>query len=328
MPETMRILITGAAGFVGSHLLPALTSACGPDIEIVATSKTPGPHRAYGHVDSLDVQDGAAVAQAIERHAPTHVIHLAGLAAPSAANANPRLTWDVHLGSALNLGEAILAHRPGCWLLHAGTGMVYGDSANKSGEPLNEDALLAPVDGYSASKAAADLALGALAHRGLKCIRLRPFNHSGPGQSEAFVLPAFAMQIAMIEAGLAPPLLQVGNLEAERDFLDVRDVVDAYALAARQVGSLEPGVIYNIASGTPRRIGAILESLLARSRVKIDVTHDAARMRPSDLPRIVGNANRAKEALGWSPQRTFDDMVSAVLDDWRVRIANPRTDGL
>ncbi len=315
----MRILITGAAGFVGSHLLPALTSACGHDIEIVATSKTPGPHRAYGHVEALDVQDGAAVAQAIERHAPTHIIHLAGIAVPSAANASPRLAWDAHLGSALNLGEAILAHAPGCWLLHVGTGMVYGDSARLE-LPLREDSLLAPVDGYSASKAAADLALGALAHRGLKCVRLRPFNHSGPGQSEAFVLPAFAMQIARIEAGLAPPLLQVGNLEAERDFLDVRDVVDAYASATRQVGSLEPGAIFNIASGVPRRIGGVLESLLALSRVKIDVASDPVRMRPSDLPRIIGDASLAEKKLRWSPVRSFETMISDVLNDWRARV--------
>ncbi|MCT4472324.1 GDP-mannose 4,6-dehydratase [Bosea spartocytisi] len=316
----MRLLITGAAGFVGSYLPPALTRACGRDIEVIATSKTSGHHPVHGYVEALNVQDRAAVRQALERYAPTHVIHLAGIASPAAVDTDLRLAWDAHLGSALNLSEAILTHVPSCWLLHIGTGMIYGNSA-KSGEPLGEDALLAPIDSYSASKAAADLALGAMVQRGLKCIRLRPFNHSGPGQSEAFVLPAFAMQIARIEAGLAPPVLQVGNLDAERDFLDVRDVADAYALAAQQAGSLEPGAIFNIASGTPRRIGAILECLLARSRVTIDVAHDPARMRPSDLPRILGNAARAKEVLGWSPRHTFEDMVSAVLDDWRARIA-------
>ncbi|RDJ25056.1 NAD-dependent epimerase/dehydratase family protein [Bosea caraganae] len=317
---TMRILITGASGFVGSHLPQALARACGPDIQIIATSKTAGHHPAYGAVDALDVLDKASVAQAIARHDPTHVVHLAGIAAPSAANANPRLAWDAHLGSALNLAEAIRAHAPGCWLLHVGTGMVYGDSA-KSGQALDEETLLAPVDDYAASKAAADLALGAMAHRGLNCARFRPFNHCGPGQADAFAIPAFAMQIARIEAGLAPPLLHVGNLDAERDFLDVRDVTDAYALAIRQTATLAPGTIFNIASGVPRRIGDVLESLLALSTVKIGVVRDPARMRPSDLPRIVGNADRARETLGWSPFRRFESTISEVLDEWRAQVA-------
>lgn len=316
----MRILITGATGFVGSHLLPALTRVCGQDFEVIATSKSAGLHRTYGHIDALDVQDRAAVALAIERYTPTHVIHLAGIAAPSAANASPRSTWDAHLGSALNLAEAILLRAPKCWFFHIGSGLVYGESA-KSGEPLDEDTVLAPVDAYAASKAAADLAIGAMAHRGLKCARFRPFNHCGSGQTDAFVISAFAMQIARIEAGLAPPLIHVGNLDAQRDFLDVRDVAEVYALAVQQAETLKPGAIFNVASGTPRRIGDVLETLLALSHTEIDIVQDPVRMRPSDLPCIIGNADRVREQLGWQPAHRFANTISDVLDDWRARIA-------
>jgi GDP-4-dehydro-6-deoxy-D-mannose reductase len=271
-------------------------------------------------VTALDVTDKAAVEAAWQLHAPTHVMHLAGIAAPSAANANPQATWQVHLVGALNLAETILARNPDCWLLHVGSALVYGDSA-KPGLPLDEMTLLAPMDEYAASKAAADLALGALTHRGLKCVRFRPFNHAGPGQAEGFVLPDFAMQVAEIEAGLIPPLMRVGDLDVERDFLDVRDVVRAYALAVQKAASLEPGVIFNIASGVPRRIGDILERLLRQSKAKISLEHDPNRLRPTELPRVIGNADRARRGLGWSPERRFEDTVDDVLNDWRARVA-------
>jgi GDP-4-dehydro-6-deoxy-D-mannose reductase len=205
-------------------------------------------------------------------------------------------------------------------LLNVGSGLVYGDSA-KPGLPLDETALLAPVDEYAVTKAAADLAIGALTRRGLKSLRFRPFNHFGPGQAETFVIPAFAMQIAKIEAGVAEPIIRVGNLDAERDFLDVRDVVHAYALAVRTADDMQaPGTILNIASGTPQRIGDILERLLRQSRVAITVEQDPARLRPSDLPRILGDATRARRTLGWAPVHTFDDTLAAVLDDCRARV--------
>jgi len=316
----MRVLITGAKGFVGPYVAGALSRTCGDDVELFATAREAGEHPAFGLVAALDVTNPGAVAAAIARHIPTHVVHLAGIAAPAAASADPQLAWRVHVQGALNLAQAILDHAPDCWLLHVGSGLVYGETA-KSGLPLNEEALIAPMDEYSVTKAAADLALGAQIRRGLKCVRLRPFNHTGPGQTEAFVIPAFANQIAKIEAGLAPPFIRVGNLDAERDFLDVRDVANSYALTVQYCETLEPGIIINIASGVPRRIDDVLKLLLAQSRVKIEVEHDPTRLRPSDLPRIVGDARRAHRRLGWVPQQAFEETLRSVLDHWRFRVS-------
>ncbi len=315
----MRILITGAQGFVGPYVVEALRRIWGADVAVFATAKEAGKHPTLGTIKALDVTDPEAVATAIEHINPSHVIHLAGIAAPTVASADPQMAWCVHVQGALNLSRAILDKAPDCWLLHVGSGLVYGESA-KSGLPLDEETLLSPTDEYAVTKAAADLALGAEARRGLKCIRLRPFNHTGAGQSVAFVLPAFAKQVAGIEAKLAPPILKVGNLDAERDFLDVRDVANAYALAVKHSDQLSPGLILNIASGVPRRIERILQQLLQQSSVDITIEKDPARLRPSDLPRIIGNADRARECLGWAPRYAFEDTLAAVLDEWRSRI--------
>ncbi|MDG4880384.1 NAD-dependent epimerase/dehydratase family protein [Mesorhizobium sp. WSM4884] len=315
----MRVLITGARGFVGPYVFDALRGVCGSDIAVIATSKDGGPHPVFRQVEALDVTDKVAVQDAIVRHRPTHIVHLAAVAALGAARADPENTWRIHVQGALNVAHAILEKAPECWLLHVGSGLVYGESA-KAGLPLDESALLAPVDDYAVTKAAADLALGALSRRGLKCIRLRPFNHTGPGQTEAFAVPAFAMQIARIEAGLAPPVIRVGNLDAERDFLDARDVANAYARVVLSSSDLAPNTIFNIASGISWRMGNILERLLAQSSVKIATEQDLLRLRPSDLPRIVGDGTRAREQLGWAPIHRFEATLGAVLNDCRARV--------
>lgn len=310
----MRVLITGAAGFVGPHVTAALRDVCPSSVELITTAKSEDEG-----LEPLDVTDRNAVDAAIVQYQPTHVVHLAGIAALPAAASVPDVTWRVHLDGTLNLARAILANVPDCFLVNAGSGLIYGESA-KSGLPINEDALLAPLDDYGASKAAADLALGALAHRGLKCIRMRPFNHFGPGQSDHFVATAFATQIARIEASLAAPVIRVGNLNAARDFLDVRDVAAAYALAAVKSDKIKPGTILNLASGTARRIDDLLSALLALSPVSISVEEDSARMRPSDLRRIVGDSQRARDLLGWSPQHSFDQTLQEVLAECRGRL--------
>jgi GDP-4-dehydro-6-deoxy-D-mannose reductase len=316
----MRVLITGANGFVGPYVRDALRSGCGDGVAVAATSKDGGPHPAFGQVEELDVTDPAAVQDAIVRHRPSHVIHLAAVAALGAAQADPRNTWRIHVGGALNVANAIIDKAPGCWLVHVGSGLVYGESA-KTGRPLDEGTLLAPIDDYAVTKAAADLALGALSRQGLKCVRMRPFNHTGPGQTEAFAVPAFAMQIARIEAGLAPPVIRVGNLDARRDFLDARDIADAYARAVLNSRDLAPNTIFNVASGVSWRMGDILDRLLAWSSVKIATEQDPLRLRPSDLPCIVGDATRARTLLGWAPEHRFEDTLAAVLEDCRARVA-------
>jgi GDP-4-dehydro-6-deoxy-D-mannose reductase len=315
----VRILITGARGFVASYLMDAVMERCGKAIQLIATAKEAGMHPKYGEVTMLDVTSRSSVEQAFRRYAPTHIIHLAGIAAPSIGNASPHLMWQIHLHGALNLGEIILERNPNCWLFHVGSALVYGDTA-RSGVPIDEDNLLAPMDEYAASKAAADLALGAMTYRGLRCVRFRPFNHSGPGQAEGFVVPDFAVQIARIEAGLAPPVMEVGNLDVERDFLDVRDVADAYALAIQKAETLKSGAIFNIASGIPRRVGDILELMLTQSPAKIQLMRDPKRLRSTDLPRLVGNAARAQKCLAWAPKYRFEDTVVDILNDWRGRV--------
>jgi GDP-4-dehydro-6-deoxy-D-mannose reductase len=313
-----RVLVTGALGFVGPYLVEALRRSYENNIEIIATAKKAGQHAMLGPVRAIDVTDRTAVEDAIVGSNPTHVMHLAGIAAPTAVNADPDEAWRVHLQGTLNLARVILKRAPGCWLINVGSALVYGESA-KAGRALDENALLAPLDEYSASKAAADLALGPLIRSGLKCIRLRPFNHTGPGQSEAFVVPAFAAQIARIEARLTPPIIRVGNLDAQRDFLDVRDVANAYVLVMKNLERLESGTVLNIASGIPRRISDILASLIARSRVEISVEQDPMRQRPGDLPILVGDASRARRLLHWRPEYSFEDTLTALLNDCRAR---------
>jgi GDP-4-dehydro-6-deoxy-D-mannose reductase len=314
----LRVLITGADGFVGPYVIAALRQARHDDLDIIATMYKSTVKPSVEKCETLDVTDERAVRDIVARHQPTHIIHLAGLAAPVAATLDPPNVWRVHVGGTINIAEAILEAAPRCCLVYIGSGLIYGDSA-KSGLPLDEAALPAPVDDYAATKAAADLAMGALSHRGLHVIRMRPFNHTGPGQTEAFVIPAFAAQVARIESGLITPIIRVGNLDPERDFLDVRDVADAYALAVFKSKTIEPNTIFNIASGVARRVGDVLDWFLRHSTKKISVEQDTRRMRPSDLPRIVGDASRARQTLGWIPKKAFDETLWDILSEWRQR---------
>jgi GDP-4-dehydro-6-deoxy-D-mannose reductase len=299
-----RILITGATGFVGRHLAASLAAAY-PDAAL--------------YTPPIDVRDADEVATAMRQASPDVCIHLAAVSTVRTAEQNEDQAWDVNLHGTLRIARAILRHAPECQMLFASSADAYGHSF-RSGTPVAEGVPLAPINVYGATKAAADLALGSLAERGLRCVRLRPFNHTGPGQSDQFVVAAFARQVARIAAGLQPPLLQVGNINTWRDFLDVRDVCAAYLACIDSRDTLPPGVILNLASGRAQKIGDILSELRALAGIALEVRVDPARVRESDVPSACGDATLAQKLLGWTPVILWTRTLQDVLDDWRGRV--------
>jgi nucleoside-diphosphate-sugar epimerase len=305
-PDT--ILITGASGFVGSHLLPALETAF-PDT-VLATP-------------AIELQDAGQVEQAVHGTSPDVCIHLAAVSAIDAARQVPEHAWNVNFHGTLNLAWALSRHAPACQMLFVSSADAYGASF-KGDDSLDELAPLAPISVYAQTKAAADLLLGGMAAQGLRVVRLRPFNHIGPGQSAAFVLASFARQIARIAAGLQPPLLEVGNLETWRDFLDVRDVCAAYIACITHRDRLAPGTILNVASGQARRVGDVLTELAALAGVELSIKIAESRVRDTDIRRASGNASRARELLDWSPTIPWTETLQDLLIDWRGRVTAER----
>ncbi len=317
----MKVLITGARGFVGPYVARAVVDIVGPNTEVIRSSISRESRAPSDEMHELDVTDFQSVLRQLERIRPTHIVHLAGLAAVPAATANSALAWRVHLHGTLNIAQAVLQTVPECVLLYVGSGQVYGSTA-KMTPVLTESSLLAPTNPYEASKASADLAIGAMALAGLRAIRLRPFNHTGPGQSEQFVVPALAMQVARIKLGKQAPVIKVGNLSAERDFLHVKDVASAYALAILHSDKIASGTILNIASGAGIPIHVLLKKLVAISTTEIRIFEDPTRLRRVDIPRFVGDSSLARELLGWTPCIGIDRLLEEVLAHCEVQARN------
>jgi GDP-4-dehydro-6-deoxy-D-mannose reductase len=322
MPREHRILITGASGFVGSWLRRELDKRRkdeGLDLTVLTTG--------HGKTSdwATDVTDRDQVATLIRDCQPSAIIHLAAIAAPADARKKPQRAWDVNFHGTMNLAYATMEHAPSSRFIFVGSSEAYGASfIDAEGVAVEENTALKPMNVYGATKAAADILVGQLAYEGLNAIRFRPFNHTGPGQTDTYVAAAFAKQLAEISSGTRPPQMTVGNLSAFRDFLDVRDVVRAYADAALTEATPDAlGKAFNLSSGEPTKIQSILEILIDLSGLTVEVEVDPQRLRGSEVAVASGDNGAALRAFGWKPEIGLRNTLSDLLEDWKVRVMRP-----
>jgi GDP-4-dehydro-6-deoxy-D-mannose reductase len=318
----MRCLITGAAGFVGRHLAAALTAeghdVFGTDRSAPTDAGDLAVETSRFAVATLD--DVARLTAVVHDVQPTVLFHLAAFTSPAASFDDPAEVYRTNLHGSLHVFAAVRSAVPACRVVWIGSSDAYG-LVRAEELPVGEQQLFRPLSPYAVSKAAADLAAfqWSRAYR-LDVVRLRPFNHTGPGQAAHFVCADFARQVVAVERRLQPPRIAVGNLDVARDFSDVRDVVRAY-IAAWHRG--EPGEAYNVCSGVARTPGDIVHELLRLSGVTASVEPDPARQRPVDVPRLVGSAAKLHAATGWAPQIAWTQTLRDLLDDWRQRLGEP-----
>lgn len=312
----MKALIIGASGFVGSYLAKAVQEELG--CELYVTRRT---HAVDMGEDvqsfELDVLDTGAVNALLERVRPDYIFHLAAQSSIGLSWQKPRLTVEINVKGSLNLLNSVrrLDYQPR--ILLVGSGEEYG-YINPENIPLTEAEVLRPGNIYAATKACQSLIGKVYADAyNMKMFMVRAFNHMGPGQSDKFVVSDFCKQVAQIELGIKPPFIRVGNLDAKRDFTDVRDMVRAYT-SVIQFGM--PGEIYNVGCGKAIKIRKILDVILLQSQAKIDVQIDPAKLRPSDIPIIAADTSKLYETTGWEPKIPLEQTISDVLEYWRSEL--------
>ena len=319
---TERVFITGVTGFAGSHLVDYLLTL--PEIEIFGMRRW---RSRTEHIDHLsddvrivecDLRDQTSVTRALSEIRPDKIFHLAAQSfVPASWNA-PEESLHTNVIGTLHLFEGARQAGIDPWIQLACSSEEYG-MVRPEEVPIKETNPLRPLSPYAVSKVGADL-LGYQYFRsfGMKIVRTRAFNHTGPRRGDVFVCSNFAKQIAEIEKGRRAPVLRVGNLEARRDFTDVRDVARAYWLALS--GGCEAGEVYNVCTGESRTIRETLDMLLARTEAKISVETDPGRMRPSDVMILEGDNARFTEATGWRPEIPFERTLDDILAYWRARL--------
>lgn len=269
------------------------------------------------HSFELDVLDADAVNALLKQVRPDYIFHLAAQSSISLSWQKPRLTVEINVKGSLNLLNAVrrLDYQPR--ILLVGSGEEYG-YINPDNVPITETEVLRPGNIYAATKACQSLIGKVYADAyNMRMFMVRAFNHMGPGQSDKFVVSDFCKQVAQIELGIKPPLIRVGNLNAKRDFTDVRDMVRAYT-SIIQFGM--PGEIYNVGSGKAVKIKKILDVILLQSKTKIDVQLDPAKLRPSDIPIIAADTSKLYETTGWEPKIPLEQTIDDVLEYWRSEL--------
>jgi GDP-4-dehydro-6-deoxy-D-mannose reductase len=308
------ILVTGAAGFAGSHVVEALAGR-GDIVAWRHESAPPSEAERLARWEQIDLLDADEVNAAIARIRPSAIYHCAG--APNVAHSwrDTITPLSVNVLATHYLLDAVRRTGTPCRMVVPGSATVY----TPSHAALNEDSPIGPANPYAVSKLAQEtLAIRAVSEDGIDVVVARPFNHTGPRQRASFAAPNMARQIAQIEHGLIEPVIRIGNLDAQRDITDVRDIARAYiALMDRGATS----TVYNVASGVARTMRSVLDALVQRAKVSVTVETDPALIRPNDTPVLLGDASRLRHTTGWRPEIPFEQTLDDLLDYWRSATA-------
>ena len=315
----MRALITGIGGFVGHHLLNHLLEQ-GDEVCGLGRPADVGSDGSSVQIMEADLRDRPTVERFVRETQPEAVYHLAAQSSPAESLADPWGTIGNNLLAQITLFDALVSAGLRPRVLVVGSSDEYGP-VDPGDVPTHENVPLRPVTPYAVSKVGQDLmGYQYFAQHGLPVVRVRPFNHTGPGHDARFVIPSFARQLAEIEAGVHEPVLRVGNLDVARDFTDARDMVRAYRLAL--VAGV-PGDVYNLGRGRSVRIAEMVDELIALCRVPVEVRIDPALLRPSDVPRQEADIRKFTTLTGWQPHSPWHVTLSDTLDYWRERIGTP-----
>ena len=312
----MRALVIGGGGFVGPYLVKHLHDDLGYEVSVTKTEKEQ-LQLPEAKIYDCDILDKAQITNVLEMVRPDYIFHLAAQSSVSVSWKNPALTIDVNIKGGINVLDAIreLDYKPRTLLI--GSGEEYGHIRQEDC-PIKEDTVLRPGNIYAATKSCQNM-LGSIyaSAYDMDVVMVRAFNHIGPNQTPIFVVADFCKQVAEIEKGIKEPVMYVGNLSAKRDFTDVRDVVQAYAMLVKEGAR---GETYNVGTGHALAIQEILDKIISLSTSKIEVQVDPDKLRPVDVPIIEPDISKINKCTGWEPKISLEQTLKETLEYWRKQL--------